>query len=301
MKNYYILTALLAALCVSCEKAVDIDVPFENPKLVLNGFLNPDSSISVHVSKSQFILDESDLKNIEDARVTVYEGDQLLGELQHQGFGFYKLDGVVPETGKIYTIQAERNGLATVIAQHPVLDVIQPQNIKIDTLQFDEYGQRRMSLEFSIEDPAEQDNYYFLKVFEKGEGMYVTWEGDTIRESYITSPILESTDPILEQMCPGWSGCGLLVSGSYFDGKSYRMKVSTNGGFGYGYGYERENVEVYLAVYHVPESFYLFYKTLENNRNTSGNPFAEPAKVFTNVEGGYGLWTSLSPALLKIK
>lgn len=288
----------MATAILSCEKAVDIDVPFETPKLVLNGFLNPDSSISVHVSKSQFILDEAELQNITDATVRVYEEGQFLGDLKHKENGLYKLEGIFPKAGKEYTIQAEKSGFASVKAQQTVLEAVTPLNLKMDTLQADEYGQSQVKIEFEVKDPAEEKNFYFIRIFEKGIGVFYTYEGDTIEEPYFNSPNLESPDPILESYCPTWNGCGLLISDDYFDGKSYRLKLIAKAYYSYR---DTKNQEFYLVFYHVPESFYLFYKTLENNRNTGDNPFAEPAKVFTNVEGGYGLWSSISPTVVQLK
>lgn len=286
---------------ISCEKVVDIDVPFEKPMLVLNGFLNPDSSISVHVSKSQFILDEAELKNITDATITVFEEDKLLGQLMHQENGYYTLSEVKPQTGKSYEIKAEKSGLPSVSASHQVLSKVIPSNLKIDTIAYDEYGGTKLGIEFIVDDQEGQDNFYIVKVLEKGIGVYYQWYGkderDTIREPYSIAYEIESSDPILESFCLDWNSCSLIVSDDYFDGKSYRFKITARS---LGYYPEKEEVETFLVLYHIPESLYLFYKTLENNRSVSDNPFAEPAKVFTNVEGGFGLWTSLSPAVIKI-
>ena len=307
MKKHLLIFSILASAAFSCEKAIDIYVPFEKSKLVINGFLNPDSSILVHVSQSQFILDEGGIANITDAKVTAYEGAESLGQLVHQKDGLYRLEGVRPKIGRTYRIEAERNGFSTVSGSEKILQTGAISEISVDSLGRDQFGSDRIAIELLLHDPAGEDNYYMFKVLTRGyikQGYYNPDEPDG--ENYIWQPFqfeysLTSSDPVVEDLCLGYySSCGVALRDDYFDGKNYRLRL-----IGSSYSWSSfdpaslKDVEVVVILYHIPESFYLYSKTLELNRETRDSPFAEPAKVFTNIEEGFGILSSLTPAVFK--
>ncbi|MDX2246198.1 MAG: DUF4249 family protein [Bacteroidia bacterium] len=41
-------------------------------------------------------------------------------------------------------------------------------------------------------------------------------------------------------------------------------------------------------------AFYKYYQTVEQQKNTFYNPFSEPTPVFTNIEGGLGIWAGFA-------
>jgi hypothetical protein len=61
---------------------------------------------------------------------------------------------------------------------------------------------------------------------------------------------------------------------------------------GTGYNYEYGDT-VYVTVYHIEKTFYDFLQSVESAANANGNPFAQPARVKSTVEGGIGVFTTL--------
>ena len=294
------------AAFTGCEKAVDVDVPFESPKLVLNGFMNPDSSFSAHISKSQFVLDRADLKNIPDATVRIYEGENLLGEMEHQEEGLYKLPDIFPEPGKTYTIQAEKAGFAEVNAKEIVLNPLNISDFKYDTTGVKEIGEIKVAYEFTLHDPAGEKNYYLLRLTEKGlRKTYYGLNSETEEPEWKWLPYVhllstESADLLMESYCVGFSGCGFFLRDDFLDGKDYRIKLTSRY---YKNQHDRDNfkdVSYYFAIYQISETYYRYLKTLDQNQGIQDNPFAEPAKVYSNIEGGYGIWTSLTLTTIQI-
>jgi len=41
---------------------------------------------------------------------------------------------------------------------------------------------------------------------------------------------------------------------------------------------------------HVTEDFYRYQQSIRLQQENDGNPFAQPVQVFSNVQGGYGLF-----------
>lgn len=61
---------------------------------------------------------------------------------------------------------------------------------------------------------------------------------------------------------------------------------------GTGYNYRKED-QVYVTVYHIEKKYYDFLQSVENAANANGNPFAQPARVTSSLEGGIGIFTTL--------
>ena len=58
--------------------------------------------------------------------------------------------------------------------------------------------------------------------------------------------------------------------------------------------------EIYFEILNMDENYYKFCKTLKDNGN-SGNPFVEPALIYTNVVGGLGCFGAYNVGSLLIK
>jgi len=49
-----------------------------------------------------------------------------------------------------------------------------------------------------------------------------------------------------------------------------------------------------LSLFHIDEAYHDFLETYEEAFFANGNPFAQPARILTNVEGGLGVFAGLS-------
>jgi len=49
-----------------------------------------------------------------------------------------------------------------------------------------------------------------------------------------------------------------------------------------------------ISLYHIEESYHDFVETYEEAFFANGNPFAQPAQILTNVDGGLGIFATLS-------
>lgn len=69
--------ALSALVFGACETVVDIDLPVEPTRLVVNSFISPDSTVGVRISKSKYVLDRANsFTLVNDAQVTLFEDGQ---------------------------------------------------------------------------------------------------------------------------------------------------------------------------------------------------------------------------------
>jgi hypothetical protein len=70
----------------------------------------------------------------------------------------------------------------------------------------------------------------------------------------------------------------------------------TNGketSYGSAYDYE-EGDTLILSLFNIEKQYYDFLQSVEDAKNSNGNPFAQPAKVKSSVQGGFGIFTNLA-------
>ena len=131
MKFYYIL--ILFALLASCETVIDVEIPREAPKLVVNAQLVPDSTIILHLSESRYILSDYEFKTVNNATLTVLEDGIFKEQLQKtEEDGIYVSQSILQE-GKTYTLKAEAPGFSPVEASSFIAPKVPIQNIALDS------------------------------------------------------------------------------------------------------------------------------------------------------------------------
>ena len=291
----YLLPLIAALACMACEKTIELDVPLEDSKLVLHGYLNPDSTLKVQLTRSLFVLDRMDKRmDVAGATVKVFEDEKEIGSMVYKQNGWYELEGVRPKEGRSYRIEAEKAGFEKISASERLLAGVPVGTITVDTVNEQQNGNLYSSVEvaFTIEDQPGKNYYiptatHYIKA--RGFNPYTgTEEVMEMKNSYY----LQSGEPYVESFC--YNNCVAIVTDSYVDGKN--IKVKLRGSF-HSYPQDWTILEetYYVKLYHASPSYYLYHATLNKNYENDGNPFSEPTPVFTNVEGGYGVLGALNP------
>ena len=70
----------------------------------------------------------------------------------------------------------------------------------------------------------------------------------------------------------------------------------TNGkrvSFGSAYDYEKGDTLI-VSLYHIEQEYYDFLNSISDAKNANGNPFAQPSRIVSSVEGGIGIFTNLA-------
>ena len=70
----------------------------------------------------------------------------------------------------------------------------------------------------------------------------------------------------------------------------------TNGkrtSFGSGYDYERDDILI-VSLYHIERQYFDYLGSVNDAKNANGNPFAQPSRIKSSVEGGIGIFTNLA-------
>ena len=301
--------ALAALLVAGCDftPALDIDVPEHEARAVIRAVLAADSVAVVRVGVSR---DPYGVRSgyygpeaTPAARVTLLrEGGAAevlalrsepcvdFSGLEEQTYECGPYVGAVPvEAGATYTVRVEVDGLppaeGTVrVPPRPAVTVVEAA------------GGAGRRFRVRLEDPAGAgDRYGFGFVRANGSVYQIETcdEGGVCRDSVVVDlgpdryPVpFQTSDPVLlsaTRQVPGEGVDFATFTDRTFDGGPFTFAVDVDD-YEYVFGYAPLTVQVAALSASVYDAYQVGAFSLGDD-----NPFAEPANLPTNVEGGYGV------------
>src|SRR4051812_25691540 len=109
-----IFSAVVLVTAISCRKVIEPkDLPKQDPRLVLNCILYPDSLVSANISLSKSILTSKEYQYISDAACDLYENDSYIETLTSLGSGKYR-SKLTAKANTNYSIKVAASGYAGV-------------------------------------------------------------------------------------------------------------------------------------------------------------------------------------------
>ncbi|HPI70784.1 MAG TPA: DUF4249 domain-containing protein [Tenuifilaceae bacterium] len=259
----------------SCIEDVPDDIlPKAEPKLVVESFISPNDTIRVRICKSlpinyNYYLTSDDQYNefppLRDASVSIrntHTGDPV--SIPYDSLsGFYVLypSQFSVEKGQEYELKVNHTELGETIARTRVPsstpDLL---SVKIDTVEVHTYEGVETDYDLVIsgiiKDTGGEKNFYRI-IFT----FYYCYEYDYV---YCYTDMVEK-----------------LISDTGSDGQELPFTL-------YIYGYSWQYYKVKILSTDI--NYYHFHRTLENW--SEGNPFVEPTPVYSNIEGGLGIFGS---------
>jgi len=278
---YKILFCISLLLTWSCvEDVPDIDLPKTGPKLVVTSFISPNDTIKVLVTKSMPIYYNysysyyepyQEFPPVEDALVTIrnINSDDYMIIPYNPIFGQYILtpSEFIIEKGGEYELKVKDVELKEVTARTVVPNNL-PEllSISIDTIGTYTWDYSPSEIYYDIvisgliKDPAGEKNFYrslitFYQCF------YDSWEDTTYCYTSITGRN--------------------LFSDIDSDGQNISFKMNF-------YGMNWENISIIILS--TDEHYYNYHRTLFNWEGD--NPFIEPTPIYSNINGGLGVFSS---------
>ena len=115
------LITLVLILAVSCTKPLEIELMESQPKLVINGLINPDENVNVNISTTASITD-TNWYFINDASIELFEDNIFIGNLDFISKGSYQIN-YKPRRNAQYMLKLSNINYNDVYA----IDTIPPQ------------------------------------------------------------------------------------------------------------------------------------------------------------------------------
>lgn len=305
------LLCILLITAVGCETVVDVDTPPHDSRLVATGIFTPDSVWSVTLHRSLSLAEPGSVHEhvVGGAAVTIREqGDDTPISLVHLGEGVYRpIADLRPMAGKRYSLRAEVSGLPTITAETTAPPDVAVTIASMERLErigdrFD--GIELVYVEYRIRirlvDPP-GTSFYELNLAEEDPDAY---EGENILEERFFRSADPSLHRFFEDAANPNPGEGLLtedrdkeviyhgaiMTDRLFDGKAHEFVISTEALF-------PEHGALYLQISTFGPDYFDYQYTV---RSGDPDPFVQPVQLYTNIEGGYGIFAGYTAKTLEI-
>lgn len=311
--------AIIALLFSSCEKEIVFKGEVKKPVLVLNGFLNPDSVVAIHLSKSRFVMDDkTPFAAIENATVDVWVNGSRIETLRYTGRGYYR--GVYrPKINDRIAIHASASGFEPIKAE-TVIPSAPAFELKDSTLVFSEIDltgiypsnagetykalQQKNNIRLALKDNAKEENYYFIQAV---HNLYTednqTWrypqkieldkvlQDNALDDGSLISKLLGEADSNSKK-------AGNIFTDMFVNGKEVLFKFDYTEQIRVKrfvddkevpHPLKRIEKEYVISLSAMSEAYYQFVISSLKAYTMEESPFIEPIQVKTNVENGLGI------------
>jgi hypothetical protein len=289
--KYFLFTVLLL-LSAGCETEVNnVKLPEFKQKLVLSSFISPSDTMSYfYVSTNRKIYGELYTEEpIGKLSGFISDGStEIALDTAVKGLKISNRDLRI-KYGTTYTVRiSSEKGLSAegscTVPEKRDFDIALDtfSVVRIDPMgMHSQTGAKYRSIDFrvTVKDPPGMDNFYRVAGTTVAYSKNQANQEIRVSESYLTFDQEYNTDKGL-------------------DGKS--ISFSTIGGYGWFFNTPRDSTVLKIYLYHLEKSYYQYHKSLDDYDN-GGNPFSEATPVFSNITGGFGVFTSYTIDSLIVK
>lgn len=294
----------IGILLASCTKEITIDIPDSEPKLVVEGHIEPGQPPIIFLSKSTGYFDKTDLNTfnnllVKDATI-IFSNSQLTDTLD------LICSNQIPPAFQQQLAELLGVSLQTFTAQNicaytslnPLLFGVENENYSIKIL----YNNEEFNANTSIPQHLALDSSWFM--------LY----GDEAERGFIS---VNMSEPAGLGNCYRWMAkrkgkdsrfiapYGSAFEDKFIDGQTFNFfaargmepNSAQEEDNGPDAGYFKTGDTVIIKFCTTDPASYQFYRTFETEAGNLGNPFASPGLIKGNISngalgiwGGYGVW-----------
>lgn len=290
VKPIYVFFLLIIAS--SCDK--DIEYKFDDfqAQMVVNAFISPQEGIQVQVSRS-IPPNQDVLKTriwINDAKVSLYLNEQFVMQVPFQKNGIY--------ASPIEDLKPNQSNKYHIVVEHPEFGAVKSEAILIPLEPIVLSSALEPSPNLSINGDPQLRWALRLKDGSIEEAAYLTVINlKDSRNAYSEAPPnITLLNLKVGQFCDlvYTYGNNLLFKNECIRGQevdlSFEFDVPNRIG-GIGQKFTPDSIE--CKIYTVPKDFYEYYRT-QNRPEDFELAFSDPEPLFTNMQGGYGVFLALN-------
>ncbi|MCC5939136.1 MAG: DUF4249 domain-containing protein [Lunatimonas sp.] len=291
-------------ILLSCEQFLEVDLPGQEPRMVLNALLDPSDTLKVYLTRSRGILEGReyeeffDLISDADVYLETEAGDRFPLEYVDRSRpfdpnAFYRLSEFSFLPNQSYRLVAEAPGYETIQASQVLPVPVPIQSVETVRLGPDGSWGNSELIEFRVRfaDPPGK-NFYELsgRIFGSDTAVF---EGQPFLRMYSSDLYPRPVNPAFEK--DHLLRSVLLFEDALLPGQDAELVFRTSVPVDY------ELLEVTLNLAHVTESYFRYYDTADLQYYNRGDFLSQPVLVHTNVENGMGIFMARNPAVTVIR
>ena len=309
-RNPVIFFAAFIFVIFSCYRDIDMEKHRPEPDLVLYGVISADTAVMISISRTKFFTDTSRYETVNDAEISLtvnghfQENMRWSADKSFYGGGVY-LSDYMPQTGDAVRIEA-RTGYGDVWVEETVPAKVQLENVTCSyKLIYDskryihdddgniiEVPDWEITYRITFTDNADIPNFYSIRIENPSPWNAI---GNL---NYNSEPVFIEQESVVDDLFGAntiTGQGGRAFTDKLFNGQCYTLAVNeTHLSSNYG---DIPPALLYrrIILYSITESYYNYLKSMqmafdvENSTNLSTFGFAEPVRIFSNIQGGAGI------------
>lgn len=278
MKKLLYLFILAGSMLISsCESMIsDVDIDPGKPKMVVNSYLYPGMD-TVHVfltlSKPLYTITNNtsyERQPITDAQVSIIHQDVSYSLIYNPNTRDYISNSLSIQTGNTYQLRVVSSS-GEVVTASCTIPVQSPPEIEITSIQRPLLNSYERIINFRFQDLEGLGDYYRVT--------------GGFKYQYGPSPQDYWFDPIYMQAGEEFVS-DQNRDGEFFIYKTNRLYVGD------------QNNKVYIYLSKTDKHYHKYHQSVFNFEGE--NPFAEPVPVYSNIEGGLGVFASFYQTVIEV-
>ncbi len=282
-KSHFIVLSAILILTNACRKEISFKGDVSDPRLVLQGIVELDSTFKVKLERSVFFLDSSPQTEhaINSGAIVVVKNlntNESFTLTQSDGDGYYVFPFNVT-AGTNYSIEVAHPEYKSIGAEMKTLSGV--QIVSLDTSSVMQNSESILKYELKWNDPASEENYYMIQVM-------ATQIWDT--ETYTFPIFIGSKDAAVDNAqntdIDGSVGYAeyLLISDQSFNGALKTLRFESQNPFFFG----SEQTTLHVELISMTKEVYQYRKSI--SLFMQQDFFSEPVKIFSNILNGFGIF-----------
>jgi hypothetical protein len=276
----------------SCEKEINLKVPHTASKLSVNGLQMVGDTIAVKVSITASIAERKKHPDlvVRTAVVKLYVDGTYKQDMSYDGITQAYRSAVVAEAGKRYMIKVSAANYPEVTAEAVAMAAVPISSIShAANARRSQEGNTQDEIVLSFDDPAAANDYYIIRVNNVDS---ITLQGkpyggfcvNTIDASIETV----TNDNIDINTCV--QSDNIFMRDELFNGRQKQLKLYGDSHFFLPFPYMGDTLYPTVQLFRVSEAYFRYVKSHIVANDANGDPFSEPANVYSNVTNGYGVF-----------
>jgi hypothetical protein len=279
-----------------CEKDIDFNGKTPSPKIVVNSIINARSDTNrIKISESVFDYSNQQPGIIENPDIHLSingkECDQIWLDTIIDVHSYYKFVSALNIDDKIeFSIHTAKHG--TVKGYDHVPDITEIKNI--ETSWFKKDGLSYLRMYVTLKDNAHERNFYRIVIKSQANLVHPSQQESLnywdLQDVFVDDEILFH-NPTETEEAGNSPNLYRIFSDELFQGKEYTLNVYIR------YDNYAENPETDYVKQSVKAEIHTLSEKLYQNLNSqesasgmaTGDVFSEPVKIYTNMQGGYGI------------
>lgn len=289
---------------ISCQKETKFEIQYPAGKLVVNCLINPNSLCKVYLTESLNPTDIINFKDVTGADIELFINgnsavlfDTYIETFKNPGLGYYTNPDISVNVNDSLEIKVSHSNFESINAKTYIPE---KPNVEVDILTYsvEEFTDSWLaekgydfnaSIKLTIFDNKATETFYSVKMFYFADAVPYPHEGDTLYTDKIHFNI---------------NADNMIKTYKFNEGYIFSNENFTNGNDDYilliedGLYVKRPDFnKVYLEIKSISKDYYLYQKTMIEYYQAIDNPFSEPAKVYGNINKGYGIFAGYNSVI----